>query len=103
MEKLFLVIVTLITVSATSVERLESLSVQMGEKISTQKCNQTLENIQVRFASEKPPENCHIPHTSLRKCGPERHPTPNFSFDSFICYQDKMIPCFVEIFEGGKV
>ena len=24
-------------------------------------------------------------------------------FYSFICYQDKMIPCFMEIFEGGKV
>ena len=53
MEKLFLVIVTLFTVCAASVERLESLSVQMGENISTDKCNQTLENIQVRFAFEK--------------------------------------------------
>ena len=53
MLKLFLVIVTLFTVSAASVEKLESLSVQIGENISTQKCNQTLENIQVRFAFEK--------------------------------------------------
>ena len=51
MEKLFLMAVALITVCAASVERLESLSVQIGENISTQKCNQTLENIQVTFAS----------------------------------------------------
>ena len=37
------------------------------------------------------------------KCGPFCHSTPNFSFDYFICYQDKSISCFVEIFEGGKV
>ena len=53
MLKLLLVIVTLFTVSAASVEKLESLSVQIGENILTQKCNQTLENIQVRFAFEK--------------------------------------------------
>ena len=41
-------------------------------------------------------------HTSPGKCGPFCHPIPNFSFDSFLCYQDKMIPCFVEIFRGGK-
>ena len=51
MEKLFLMAVALITVCAASVERLESLSVQIGENISTQKCNQTLKNIQVRIAS----------------------------------------------------
>ena len=50
MEKLVLMTVTLITVSAVSIEQFESLSVQMGENISTQKCNQTLESIQVRFA-----------------------------------------------------
>ena len=53
MLKLLLVIVTLFTVSAASVEKLESLSVQIGENISTQKCNQTLENIQVRLALQK--------------------------------------------------
>ena len=53
MEKLLSVIVTLFTVSAASVERLEILSVQIGENISTQKCNQTLENIQVRLALQK--------------------------------------------------
>ena len=41
-----------------------------------------------------------LDHTSPGKCGPLWRATPNFSFDSCMCYQDKMIPCFIEIFEG---
>ena len=38
--------------------------------------------------------------SSPGKCGPFCHPAPNFSFYSFICYKDKIIQFFVEIFKG---
>ena len=40
--------------------------------------------------------------TSPGKCEFFCHPTTNFYFNFFNCYQDKMIPCFVEIFEWGE-
>ena len=46
------------------------------------------------------PERYAMP-TSPGKCELFCHPKPDFSFYSFIGYQIKMIPCFVEIFEGG--
>ena len=55
------------------------------------------------WQGERPHNSLRAPHTSAGKCGPFCHPTPNFSFNYFLCYQDKMIACFVEIFEGGKV
>ena len=38
--------------------------------------------------------------SSPGKCGPFGDPAPNFSFYSFICYKDKIILLFVEIFKG---
>ena len=42
-----------------------------------------------------------VTHTSPGKCGAFGHLTRYFSFNSFMCYQDKMTKCFVEILEGG--